>query len=135
MPKRLQDIDGIGPKYLALLKQHDIDSTEKFLEACGNCYGRKGLSEKTSINENNILKWVNVCDLFRIKGIAGQYVVLLQAAGVDSLQALCTRDPEILALMMSEANKEKRICTITPGPNTVAKWVKQAKQLRCMVTK
>lgn len=66
MSKSMQDIEGIGARYAELLKQEGINTTDKLLEIGGTKSGRKGLAEKTSINEKNILKWVNMCDLFRI---------------------------------------------------------------------
>lgn len=135
MSRNLQDIEGIGPKYAELLKQYGINTTEKFLEVCGNLYGRKGLADKTSINEKNILKWVHMCDLFRINGVAGQYALLLEGSGVNTLNNLRSiRNPEILALMMAEVNKEKRVSKITPSPKTVSGWVEQAKELQSLVT-
>ena len=134
MSTSLQDLEGIGPKYKELLKRHGINSTDKLLEVCGNRYGRKGLSEKTSISETIILKWVNMCDLFRINGIAGQFAVLLEGSGVNTLNNLRIRNAEILALMMADVNNEKRVFKISPSPKTVAKWIEQAKELQSMVT-
>lgn len=134
MSKCIQDLKGIGPKYKELLKQHGINSTDKFLQVCGNREGRKGLSEKTSINEKNILKWVNLCDLFRINGIAAQYVILLEASGVNTLDTLRAQNAEILTLLMADVNNEKSVCKTLPSTKTVTRWVQQAKELSSMVT-
>ncbi len=134
MTRSIQDIEGIGPKYAQLLNQAGIRTTSKLLEVGGNRAGRKLLAEKTSINEKNILKWVNMADLFRITGIAGQFSELLESAGVDTVKELRTRNAENLAEKMAEVNKKKRLCKTTPSTKMVTKWVAQASKLEPMVT-
>ena len=134
MSRSIQDVEGIGPKYAALLKQEGINTPDKLLAAGGNRAGRKVLAEKTSINEKHILKWVNMCDLFRIKGVAGQYSELLEGAGVDTVKELRNRNAENLAEKMAEVNKAKRLCKVSPSSKTVTRWVTQAKELAPAVT-
>ena len=57
--------------------------------------GRAELAEKTGISEKLILKWPNHADPVRIKGIAGEYAELLEAAGVDTVPELAMRKVEI----------------------------------------
>ncbi|MDH3633623.1 MAG: DUF4332 domain-containing protein [Gammaproteobacteria bacterium] len=134
MSRSIQDVEGIGPKYASLLKREGIHSPEKLLAVGGDRTGRKLLAEKTSINEKHILKWVNMCDLFRIKGVAGQFSELLEGAGVDTVKELRNRNAENLAEKMAEVNKVKRLCKVSPSPKTVTRWVAQAKKLAPAVT-
>ena len=134
MSKGIQSVEGIGPKYATLLKREGIYTPDKLLETGGNRAGRKLLAEKTSINEKYILKWVNMCDLFRIKGVAGQYSELLEGAGVDTVKELRNRNAENLAEKMDEVNKVKRLCKASPSVKTVTKWIDQAKKLAPAVT-
>ncbi len=134
MSKSIKDVEGIGLKYAELLSQAGINTTGKLLEVGGNRAGRKQLAEQTSITEKNILKWVNMCDLFRINGVAGQFAELLEGAGVDTVKELRTRNAENLAEKMAEVNEEKRLCKTSPGSKTVTKWVAEAKELEPMVT-
>jgi len=134
MSKSIQDVEGIGPKYAELLKQEGINTADKLLEIGGTKSGRKGLAEKTSINEKNILKWVNMCDLFRISGVAGQFAELLEGAGVDTVKELRNRNAENLAEKMAEVNNEKKLCKASPSAKTVIKWVEQAKQMEPKVS-
>ena len=39
-----------------------------------------------------ILKWVNMADLYRIKGVGSEYSELLEAAGVDTIKELRNRN-------------------------------------------
>ena len=75
MSKSIQSVEGIGPKYAEILKNEGISTTDKLLEAGASKSGRKSLAEKTSLSDAHILKWVNMCDLFRINGVAGQFAV------------------------------------------------------------
>ena len=134
MTKSIQDVEGIGPKYAELLKQEGINTAGKLLEIGGTKSGRKALAEKTSINEKIILKWVNMCDLFRISGVAGQFAELLEGAGVDTVKELRNRNAENLAEKMAEVNKEKNLCKASPSAKTVIKWVEQAKEMEPMVS-
>ncbi len=134
MSKSIQDVEGIGPKFAEMLKQEGIVTVEKLLEVGCSKSGRKGLAEKTSINEKTILKWVNMCDLFRVNGVAGQFAELLKGSGVDTVKELRTRNADNLAEKMSEVNKEKHLCKTSPSSATVSKWVEQAKTLDPMVT-
>lgn len=134
MSRSIKDVEGIGPKYAEMLSQAGIKTTGRLLESGGNRAGRKQLAEKTSITEKNILKWVNMCDLFRVNGVAGQFAELLECAGVDTVKELRTRNAENLAEKMAEVNKKKRLCKASPGLKTVTKWVAQAKEMEPMVT-
>jgi len=134
MSRSIREVEGIGPKYAEALKQHGIDTTDKLLKAGGDRSGRQVLAEKTSINESSILKWVNMCDLFRIRGVAGQFAELLEGAGVDSVKELRNRNANNLALQMSEVNEAKHLCKTTPSATIVAIWIQQAKIMDPRVT-
>jgi predicted flap endonuclease-1-like 5' DNA nuclease len=125
----LIDIEGIGETYEAKLKAAGVTTQEKLLEAGSTPKGRKEVAEKTGISDALILKWVNHCDLARIKGVAGQYAELLEAAGVDTVPELATRKPENLVAKMVEVNAAKKLVRNLPVLKQVEDWVDQAKKL------
>ncbi len=86
------DIEGIGPTYAEKLNNIGIQTTSNLLESGATPAGRKELSEKTEISPKLILKWVNISDLFRIKGIGEEYSDLLEEAGVDTVVELSHRN-------------------------------------------
>jgi len=90
---------------------------------------RDGLAEKSGIGEKMILKWANHADLYRIKGIGGEYAELLEAAGVDTVPELAQRKPENLIAKMIEVNETKKLVRKLPTKDQVADWVKQAGKL------
>ena len=73
------------------MEKAKIQTVRGLLKRGGTAKGRKELAEKTGISESVILKWVNMADLFRVKGIGKQYAELLEKAGVDTVKELRTR--------------------------------------------
>ncbi|MBO3799160.1 MAG: DUF4332 domain-containing protein [Thermoproteota archaeon] len=128
MPK-VEEIEGIGPEYAKKLLEAGIKTTDDLLKAAGSKDGRKMLAEKTGISEKLILEWVNLADLFRIKGIGEEYSDLLEEAGVDTVAELARRDPANLHAKILEINKEKKLVRRPPTLKQVTDWVKQAKKL------
>ena len=126
---RLEEIEGIGAAYAAKLQQSGVQSVEALLKAGGTRAGRKELAEQTGLSPDLILRWVNHADLFRIRGVAGEYAELLEAAGVDSVPELAQRNPERLAEALGRANAERKLVRQVPSARQVASWVDEAKTL------
>ncbi len=126
---RIEEIEGIGPTYSKKLKKEGIGTTKDLLEAGSTRQGRKELVEKTGISEKLILEWVNLADLFRIKGIGEEYSDLLEEAGVDTVFELSRRNPENLHARIIEINDKKKLVRRTPTRNQVKEWVEQAKTM------
>ncbi|MGC4042535.1 MAG: DUF4332 domain-containing protein [Armatimonas sp.] len=130
----ISDIEGIGPAYAEKLKAAGVDTVEELLEKGASPAGRSSLENATGIAHGLILKWVNHADLFRIKGVAGQYAELLEAAGVDTVAELATRNATNLAAKLEEVNGEKNLTNRVPSESEVEKWVTEAKALPRVVT-
>lgn len=130
----IHTIEGIGPVYAEKLAQAGIKTTEGLLKAGGTKAGRKKIAEATGIDDSKILRWVNMADLFRIKGVAEEYSDLLEAAGVDTVKELATRKHENLHAKMVEVNAAKKLVRQLPTVKKVASWVSQAKELDPAVT-
>lgn len=125
----IKDIEGIGEKYKQKLAKEKILTTEGLLEAGGTPKGRKELAEKTGIGDALILEWVNLADLYRIKGIGSEYSDLLEEAGVDTVVELSKRVPKNLYDKMIEINEKKKLVRKMPSESQVADWVNEAKKL------
>ncbi|HBB55643.1 MAG TPA: DUF4332 domain-containing protein [Hyphomonadaceae bacterium] len=134
MSYRIDKIEGIGPSYAEKLKTASILKTTHLLEKCGSAKGRKAVAAETGLTEQQLLKWTNMADLMRIKGVGEEYSELLEAAGVDTVKELKNRKPENLTAKMVEVNEEKKLVRRTPTGTEVAKWVEQAKSLEPMIT-
>ncbi len=134
MAYNILDIEGIGPAYAAKLATVDITTVEGLLEAGASKSGRKKLAEATDIDEKRILRWVNMADLFRVKGVAEQTSDLLEAAGVDTVKELATRNAANLQKKMEEVNAEKNLVNRVPSLSQVEGFIADAKELEPKVT-
>jgi predicted flap endonuclease-1-like 5' DNA nuclease len=126
-------IQGIGPAYAEKLAAAGIKKLENLLEAGSSKKGRTEISEKTGITEKLILEWVNLADLFRVKGIGEKYLDLLEEAGVDTVVELSKRVPENLYDKLAEVNGAKKLAKRNPNLSEVRSWVEQAKQMPRMI--
>jgi hypothetical protein len=64
-----------------------------------------------------------------IKGVAGQYAELLEAAGVDTVVELAARNAANLAARMGEVNEAKNLTNRPPSQAEVERWIAHAKTL------
>ncbi len=133
MANSIEDIEGIGPAYGEKLRQAAVATPDALLKAGATRRGRQELARKTDIAETLVLKWVNMADLFRIKGVAGQYAELLEGTGVDTVKELATRNPENLAAKLAEINAEKKLVRQPPSNAAVRGWVDEAKSLPTVI--
>ena len=120
---------GIGPAMTARLKGLGIRTTEKLLEAAKSPKDRKALAEKLGVDEHVVLRWANLTDRMRIKGVREPYAELLKDAGVDTVRELKYRNPARLAQAMNEANKKHRRVQLLPSEKRVTAWIESAKKL------
>ena len=114
MTYKVEQIEGIGEVYARRLEEAGIDTTERLLQACAKLAGRKALAEKTGISEKLILRWTNHADFMRIKGVAGQFAELLEAAGVDTVKEFRHRVASNLQPRLVEVNDERNLCNRVP---------------------
>ena len=128
------DIEGIGKVYATKLEAAGISTVESLLERGATPKGRQDLAEQTDIGGKLILEWVNLADLFRIKGIGEEFSDLLEEAGVDTVPELAQRNPENLHSKLVEVNEAKKLVRRVPGLSQVQDWVAQAKELPRVVT-
>lgn len=130
----IEEIEGIGQVYGAKLGNASIKTVEGLLKAGATRSGRKKIAEESGISEEKILDWVNMADLFRIKGVASQFAELLKASGVDTIKELRNRNAENLHAKLTEVNAEKKLTRVVPSLSQVTDFIEQAKQLEPVVT-
>ena len=131
---KIIDIEGIGPVYAEKLAAAGITTVEALLKAGASPKGREALEEQTGISHKLILEWVNLADLFRIKGVGEEYSDLLEEAGVDTVPELAQRNAENLYAKLQEVNAAKELVRRLPAQSQVANWIEQAKNLGRVVT-
>ena len=129
MSYKIIDIEGIGANYAARLEGIGIHTTDDLLQAGATKSGRAKIATTTEIPESLVLTWVNHADLHRIKGVAGQIAELLEAAGVDTVKELATRNAENLHNKMVETNNQFGLSGRVPSAEALQEMITQAKTM------
>lgn len=125
----LEEIEGIARTYKEKLKKEGFSTTDDLLKAGGSKTGRKKIAAETGVSKKLILRWVNMADLFRIKGVGEEYSDLLEASGVDTVPELGRRNPDNLHQKMEKVNARKKLVNRAPSLSEVERWIKEAKKL------
>ncbi|MCJ7682004.1 MAG: DUF4332 domain-containing protein [Candidatus Aminicenantes bacterium] len=125
----LEALEGIAKTYKAKLKSAGFNNTDQLLAKGATPAGRKSIAADTGISEKLILRWVNMADLFRIKGVGEEYSDLLEAAGVDTVPELAQRNAENLFQKVKEVNAKKKLVRRVPSLTEITDWISQSKKL------
>jgi predicted flap endonuclease-1-like 5' DNA nuclease len=135
MAYKLIEIKGIGEVYANNLNANlGISTVEELLELGASKKGREEVAAKTGIAESLILRWCNMADLFRIKGVAETFSHLLEICGVDTVKELRNRVPANLHEKMTGVNEEQGYSGRMPRLDEVESWIAQAKELEPKMT-
>jgi hypothetical protein len=129
MPYAIADLHSLDGSAVAKLKSIGIRTSDKFLECAKTPRGRRALAEQIGYDERSILRWANLVDRMRIKGIGEDYAGLLEAAGVDTVRELKYRNPQRLAQAMADVNKNRKLVRLLPSEKLVERWVATARTL------
>ena len=124
---------GLPTRDATKLRKNGVRTTDALLRVAATKTGRRSLAGKTKLAERDVLGWVNRADLMRVKGIGPEYADLLEAAGVDTVKELRTRNPQNLLEAMTELNARKRLVRRLPTSGMVEDWIAAAKDLDPMV--
>lgn len=130
----ITNIEGIGNVYAAKLNEAGIKSISGLLKKCATKTGRKDVAALTGLDESLILKWTNIADLYRVKGIGSEYSELLEKAGVDTVKELKNRVPENLHAKLKEVNTEKNLVRSLPTLKRVEAFIEHARKLDAVVS-
>jgi len=124
---------GLPPREATRLRKNGVRTTDGLLRVASTKSGRRKLAGRTKLPEGEVLGWVNRADLMRVKGIGPEYADLLEAAGVDTVKELRTRNPNNLLDTMSDLNARKRLVRRLPTFGMVDGWVGAARDLDPLV--
>jgi len=125
----ITDLDGVEGEVAEQLKSMGIRTTEKLLERAKDAKGRKDLSTKLKLDEKLILRWANMADRMRIKGMGKEYAALLRLVGVETVRELTYRNPDRLAKAMADANANRKLVRVLPSEKAIVRWIENAKKL------
>ncbi len=130
----IHEIEGIGATYRDKLAKAGIKTTADLLTQCCDRKGRGQVSSRAGVSEGQLLKWANMADLMRIKGIGPEFAELLEAAGVDTVKELRNRKPDNLTSRMQQVNTTRKVTRRNPPLTIVEGWVSEAKSLSPVIS-
>lgn len=130
----IRSIAGISAAMAAKLRAERIRTTEKLLEASKTVKDRRNLAGKLGVDEQTVLRWANLADRMRIKGVREPFAELLKDAGVDTVRELKYRNPSHLAEKMAAANAKRKRVDQLPTAKRVEHWIADAKKLPPKIT-
>lgn len=130
----IKEIEGIGPVIGGKLEKAGIVTTEALLKEGASRSGRKKIADASGLSEGQVLSYVNMSDLMRVKGVGSEFSELLHAAGVDTLKELRTRNAANLHAALEETNAKKNLTRRVPSLDMVEDFVAQAKKETPIVT-
>lgn len=126
---KIEAVEGIGEVFGEKLRLVGIKDTHELLHALSSPTKRSSVAKNTAIPEKHILRFANMVDLFRIKGVCPQYSELLEASGVDTTKELAMRVPSNLLKKMDEVNSAKNLSKRIPTEKELVRWIEEAKSL------
>lgn len=129
MSFKIEEIEGVGPKFADRLAKVGVTTTAALLDRCVTPAGRKELAAAAEVRPDLILKWANMADLLRIEGMNGQTAELLKKSGVDTVKELAQRNAANLTAKLNEVNAKRKVALEVPSEAQVAGFIATAKTL------
>jgi predicted flap endonuclease-1-like 5' DNA nuclease len=129
----VKKLRGITDAIAAKLAEKSLTNSDKFLDVAKTPAGRKALATDCGVDTKIILELANRADLARIKGVAGVFGDLLEAAGVVTVKELRNRRADNLHAKMVEVNATDNLAGRNATMKEVEGWVAQAKELPPMI--
>jgi predicted flap endonuclease-1-like 5' DNA nuclease len=129
----LTNIEGIGEVHADQLAKAGIGSTTTLLRKGATRQGRKEIARASGVTAKRILAWVNMADLFRVRGVGEEYAELLEACGVDTVPELAQRNAGHLRDKMDKVNERRSLVRRLPAESEIKRWISQAKKLRRVI--
>lgn len=126
---RIDEIRSLDHKEATRLRKAGVRTTDSLLRRAATRASRSQLSDETEITTADLLRWVNVADLMRIKGIGGEYAELLSLCGVNTVRELRRRNSVALTAKILAVNGKKDLVRRLPTEAMVEAWIKRAGDL------
>jgi hypothetical protein len=130
---RIDEIRSLSHKEATRLRKAGVRTTEALLRRAATRSGRAELSRDTDLSSADLLRWANVADLMRIKGIGGEYAELLALCGVNTIKELRRRNGVALTAKILSVNGRKDLVRRLPTEAMVEAWIERAGRLSQVV--
>ncbi len=126
---KIDGIAGIDAEMSEKLKEAGVETTGQLLQLGSKPASRRQLAEATNLSEGLLLKFTHLADLCRVKGVAPDFMALLEASGVDSVSNLAQRNAINLTKKMDDLNQARKLAYRSPTVIEVNNWVEEARTL------
>lgn len=128
MSYKIEEIEGIGPKYAEALKKIGIIKTDELLKIKQKDV--VDIAKKIDVPKKNLDKWIEIADLMRVKGVGEEYSEALNRIGIDSVKEFRHRNPANTLTKLEELDKEfPDILRKLPNVDMISEWISEAKKL------
>lgn len=114
---------------VAELHEADVKDVDTLQEKAATAAGRAELAEAAGLDRAGVDAVAYDLDLGRVRGVGRKSVVLLNAAGIESVGELAEYEPEELAGLLITANEEEHVVEHMPSVDTLTYWIEQAREL------
>lgn len=128
----LTSLPGLNEATEAKLNAAGINNVNDLLVEGATRHGREELVARSGLPPTQILKFVHFADLFRINGISGETVRLLEGGGVNTVAELARCDASNLQVKLHQANNATK--GKPPTEKQIVEWIEAAKILPKVVT-
>jgi hypothetical protein len=122
MSYKMNEFTSIDPKFVAKLRDADIDNTDDMMRVWADQPKRAALVETTGISMEQFTTFASMARLARVKNVGPKYVDVLLAAGIDGPKSLFEFKPEALAKRLGEVKVEKNLTTPVPPLAEISNW-------------
>jgi len=127
-------LDNVLPKEAAeKLAKVEISDTDALLAKGATPGARNKLAKATGLDAKQLLIWVRMCDVVRVKGVGPTMAKLLDAAGVKSVALLRIQKAKPLLARIEKVNEKEKITQKLPSEQHLDDWIAQAKKLKIVV--
>ncbi|MFL7838696.1 MAG: DUF4332 domain-containing protein [Candidatus Promineifilaceae bacterium] len=122
-------VPGMTAATVADLDKADVKDVEDLQEKAATAEGRAELAEATGMSRDDVEDIAYKLDLGRVRGIGRKSLLLLNAAGIESVGDLAQYDADELAGLLTTVNEEDHIVDHMPSVDTLSFWLEQANEL------
>jgi hypothetical protein len=119
---------GVDRELETRLKSKGIKDSEDLLTRHRKCGGLKGLAFELELDEETTQCLVNRAQIARIRGIGEAYTMLLETAGIRTVEDLAGCSPEQLRAQFEHINETAKIVGRVPALPMVNGWVMKAQR-------
>ncbi len=130
----ISKLRGVPLQLRVSLKVRRITTCDQLLAAAARVADREALARTARLAPELLRELVQLADMARVSGIGAVFGLMLEELGIEDVESLAARDPEVLHRQLREYNQRERLARRSPTPEEVADWVQQARRLPVLVT-